>query len=326
MRRLTKLAVLVAVAAVAADTFGDVTGFTTFTCSDEIAYRYDSVADACADHGIRAYMDWDEGIFPECRICDDDGGGNSPGPPPGEIIIIPPICPEGKHLHGGVCHADHVCGDGEIGGGGEDCEPCGEGSVPNNSKTACEACAWDQIPDAASAACVTRPFDVDANALAARVRNCGAATVGSHLAHSLVSVGYGVPTQGAHHYGETECQPKGNKPPTSVAVRLHRAALETSGDAESSVWHWAPLAAIHEFIHAGDFIGYDSCAPWYTSGGVRDIKRAGYTESDINENGFEKWTVERADQEYEATFGVLSPYDPFHNATADNKPLPCLFY
>ena len=159
----------------------------------------------------------------------------------------------------------------------------------------------------------------------ARVKNCGAATVGSYLDDSLVSVGYGFPTQGAHHYGEAECRPKGNKPPTSVAVRLHRAALEKSGDAESSAWHWPALATIHEFVHTGDFIGYNSCVPWFTSGGIRDIKAAGYTESDLNRDGFEKWTVERSDDEYLSTFGVRSPYDPFYIAAAHNKPLPCLF-
>lgn len=74
---------------------------------DEIAYRDDSVAEACADHGIKSYMDWDEAIFPECRICDDDddeGGGAGPG------------------------------------GGSEECERCGEGKVPNHDKTACISC------------------------------------------------------------------------------------------------------------------------------------------------------------------------------------------
>ncbi len=41
---------------------------------------------------------------------------------------------------GGGCHADHECGDDEIGGGDEDCEPCGEGKVPNQKKTACIYC------------------------------------------------------------------------------------------------------------------------------------------------------------------------------------------
>ncbi|MDE0421569.1 MAG: hypothetical protein OXK76_11885 [Gammaproteobacteria bacterium] len=184
---------------------------------------------------------------------------------------------------------------------------------------------WDQVLDSTSGNCVTRPFDDDARALATRVKNCGAPTVGSYLGHSLVSISYGLPRD-VNHYGDAECRPKGNKPPTSVAVRLHRASLEKSSDgSESSVWHWAALAAIHEFVHTGDFIGYNSCAPWYTLQGVRDIKRAEYTESDINKEGFEKWTVERSDDEYEATFRVLSPYDPFYNAAADNKPLPCLF-
>jgi len=184
---------------------------------------------------------------------------------------------------------------------------------------------WDQVFDPASGACVTRPFDADAKALAARVKNCGAPTVGSYLDHSLVSVGYGLPRD-VYHYGNAECRPKGNKPPTSVAVKLHRASLEKSSDgSESSVWHWTALAAIHEFVHTGDFIGYDSCAPWYTLQGVRDIKRAGYTESDINKEGFEKWTVKRSDGEYLNTFGVRSPYDSRHVGSVDNKALPCLF-
>ncbi|MCY3839774.1 MAG: hypothetical protein OXH09_14155 [Gammaproteobacteria bacterium] len=172
---------------------------------------------------------------------------------------------------------------------------------------------------------MARPFDSDAKALSARVKNCAAPTVGSYLDHSLVSVGYGLPRD-VYHYGNAECRPKGNKPPTSVAVKLHRASLEKSSDgSESSVWHWAALAAIHEFVHTGDFIGYNSCAPWQTLQGVRDIKRAGYTESDINKDGFEKWTVKRSDEEYLDTFGVRSPYDPLHSAAAHNKPLPCLF-
>ena len=169
-------------------------------------------------------------------------------------------------------------------------------------------------------ACVTRPFDAGSKALSARVKNCGAPTVRRYLDHRLVSVGYGLPRD-AYHYGDAACRPKGNKPPTSVAVRLHRASLEKSSDgSESSVWHWAALAAIHEFVHTGDFIGYNSCAPWYTLQGVRDIKRAGYTERDINKEGFEKWTVKRSDEEYLDTFGVLSPYDPDHVAATDNNP------
>ena len=105
-------------------------------------------------------------------------------------------------------------------------------------------------------------------------------------------------------------------------MSLHRAALENANGA--SPWHWAALATIHEFIHAGDHIGYNSCAPWLTSGGVGGIKAAGYGESDVNKGGFEKWTVERANDEYMATFGVLSPYDPNYDPAKHNKPLSCL--
>ena len=41
---------------------------------------------------------------------------------------------------GGGCHADHECGDDEIGGGDEDCEPCGDGEVPNEDGSACVTC------------------------------------------------------------------------------------------------------------------------------------------------------------------------------------------
>ena len=166
------------------------------------------------------------------------------------------------------------------------------------------------------------PIDDDAKALAARVRSCGAATVSGYLDHSLVSsVSYGLP-RNQYHYGDVECRPKGNNPPTSLAVRLHRAALEKSGGSTSSVWHWVPVAVIHEFTHVRDFIAYDSCNPWYTLEGFRAVTGAGYSS---DESGFEKWTVERTDDEYEATFGVLSPYDPEYRASEHNKPLPCLF-
>ena len=66
---------------------------------------------------------------------------------PGGIIIRPPSCPPGQHLtEGGQCHADHECGDDEIGGGSEECEPCGEGKVPNDDRTACLSCEWGELP------------------------------------------------------------------------------------------------------------------------------------------------------------------------------------
>ena len=56
-------------------------------------------------------------------------------------MTIVPACPGGQHYHaGGGCHGDHECGDDEIGGGSEECEPCGEGKVPNHNKTACISC------------------------------------------------------------------------------------------------------------------------------------------------------------------------------------------
>ncbi|MDE0036349.1 MAG: hypothetical protein OXU77_02185 [Gammaproteobacteria bacterium] len=55
--------------------------------------------------------------------CEADPGGGSGGGTGGGVIIIPG-CPGGQHYHaGGGCHADHVCGDDETGGGDEDCKP-----------------------------------------------------------------------------------------------------------------------------------------------------------------------------------------------------------
>ena len=69
---------------------------------------------------------------------------------PPVIVVPPPACPPGQHLtEGGQCQADHECGDDEIGGGSEECEPCGEGEVPNEEKTACVAvveCDWGEHP------------------------------------------------------------------------------------------------------------------------------------------------------------------------------------
>ena len=243
---------------------------------------------------------------------------------PPVIVVPPPACPAGQHFtEGGQCHADHVCGDNEIGGGSEECETCTEGSAPNAEGTACVAeCGWDQIADAAGK-CVLRPFDDNAKALAARVSNCGAPTVASYLDHSLVSsVSYGLPKD-KNHYGTAGCNPPGNNPPTSLYVKLNRASLEKSSDGRySSVWHWATTAVIHEFTHVRDFVEYDRCTPWYTSKGFRAVTAAGYS-SDVP--GFEEWTVERTDEEYRTTFGVRSPYDPEYRSRDHNKPLPCLF-
>ena len=66
-------------------------------------------------------------------------------PPPPVVVGPPPACPAGQHLtEGGQCHADHECGDDEIGGGSEECEECGEGKVPNEDRTACVACDWGE--------------------------------------------------------------------------------------------------------------------------------------------------------------------------------------
>ena len=104
-----------------------------------------------------------------------------------------------------------------------------------------------------------------------------------------------------------------------------RSALENAGDRYSSDWHWAALAPIHENIHVDDFIRFNSCAPWETVEGINALKKAGYTERDFNEAGFEKWTRKRSYEEYSDTFGVRAPEDPLHRAADHNKPLSCLF-
>ena len=236
---------------------------------------------------------------------------------------IPPGRFGGIIIGGPVTPPSNECGDDEIGGGETPCEKCGEGEVPNGEKTACVAeCGWDQIADPASGRCVLRPFDDEAKALAARVGNCGAPTVSGYLDHRLVSsVSYGLP-EVRGHYGSAGCGPKGNNPPTTLVVKLNRAALEKSGRSTSSAWHWASVAVIHEFIHVRDFIEYDSCAPWYTLKGLRAVTGAGYPSS---LDGFEGWTDERTNTEYLNTFGFMSPEDRRHVAAVDNKPLPCLF-
>ena len=278
MRGLAKVAAVAASTAVAAEAFGgDVWGYTTFDCSDEIVVTYDTVEEACRDPHVTAYVDRDDG-FLDCKSCndvddDDEGSGGGGG---AAIVIGPPL-----------------------------------------------ACGWDQIADSASGRCVLRPFDDNAKALAARVGNCGAPTVAHFLNNSLVSdnVSYGLP-EVRGHYGSAGCGPKGNNPPTTLVVKLNRAALEKSGRSTSSAWHWASVAVIHEFIHVRDYIEYDSCAPWYTLKGLRAVTGAGYPSS---LDGFEGWTDERTNTEYLNTFGFMSPEDRRHVAAVDNKPLPCLF-
>ena len=73
------------------------------------------------------------------------GGGPGGGSGGGGGVVIVPACPGGQHYHaGGGCHGDHECGDDEIGGGSEECEPCGEGQVPNEDGTACVPCDWGE--------------------------------------------------------------------------------------------------------------------------------------------------------------------------------------
>ena len=161
MRQLTKVAALAASTAVGVEAVGDVWGYTTFSCTDEIVYRYDTVAEACADHGIKAYMDSDEGIFPQCRVCDDDDDDGGAGPVGGGTIIVGgSSCPtETHHRHGDECHADHVCGADQVGGGDEDCRTCGVGLVPNPGGTACQSCAHGESNT--SGVCAADPCGID---------------------------------------------------------------------------------------------------------------------------------------------------------------------
>lgn len=72
--------------------------------------------------------------------CEADPGGGSGGGSGGGVVIIPG-CPGGQHYHAsGGCHADHECGDDEIGGGSEECQACGDGEAPNEDGTACRVC------------------------------------------------------------------------------------------------------------------------------------------------------------------------------------------
>ena len=146
MRRLTKAAMVIVSAAAAAETFGQVMGFTRFDCGDEITYEYSSVADACASYDVNAYRAPNAGIY-ECTVCASDPVGPGPGiiPGPRIIIVTPPACPAGQHYNDdGECQDDHVCGDDEIGGGSEECEQCGEGTEPNEDGTACVAASGEE--------------------------------------------------------------------------------------------------------------------------------------------------------------------------------------
>jgi len=135
MKRLMIAAVLTA-AAVGTEAFGDVAGFARFDCSDEIASGYATAAEACAADGIRAYRDMDD-MRSGCTVCDDDDDGGGIGTGGGTIIIRPASCPAGTHKHGGACHADHVCGDDQIGGGSVDCKNCPPGTDANEAGTDC---------------------------------------------------------------------------------------------------------------------------------------------------------------------------------------------
>ena len=56
-------------------------------------------------------------------------------------------CTDGHHGQDGTCHADHACGDDEIGGGDQECSGCGDGVVPNAAGTACVACPQGRHED-----------------------------------------------------------------------------------------------------------------------------------------------------------------------------------
>ena len=194
---------------------------------------------------------------------------------------------------------------------------------------------WDQTFDFDLRvwSCATRPLDADPKKLAERVKNCGAPTVKKYWDHSMIlAINYGFSSGQPDRYGGVGCHPDReepprhvNEPPEGITVTYFRSALENAGDRYSSDWHWAALAPIHENIHVDDFIRFNSCAPWETVEGINALKKAGYTERDVNEEGFEKWTRVRSYKEYYDTFGVRAPEDPEHQAALHNKPLSCLF-
>lgn len=74
---------------------------------------------------------------------------------------MPPPCPEGQHRDEGECRADHECGPDEIGGGAEECEPCGEGEVPDTDGTACRSCPHGESGDS-TGVCAADPCGRDA--------------------------------------------------------------------------------------------------------------------------------------------------------------------
>ena len=198
-----------------------------------------------------------------------------------------------------------------------------------------EGCPWDQTFDFDLKvwACVTTPLDKNPKKMAERVKNCGAPTVKKYWDHpKIVAINYGFSSGAPSRYGTTGCHPDRDEPPElvdeppeAISVTYFRSAIEGSGGAYSSYWHWGALAVIHENIHVDDFIRYNSCAPWLTSEGQAGMRRAGYTERDFNEEGFNEWTRVRSHDEYDDTFGVRAPEDPDHVAAVDNKPLSCLF-
>ena len=91
---------------------------------------------------MESYLDWDgddgEGGFVECEVCADSEYDDPPTLPPPHVVILP------IHCHGSACHADHVCGADEVGGGDQDCEPCGPGLVPNESGV-CAVCEHGEL-------------------------------------------------------------------------------------------------------------------------------------------------------------------------------------
>ncbi len=79
-----------------------------------------------------------------------------PAPPP---LLV---CPAGQHFaEGGGCHADHECGDDEIGGGDADCEACPDGEIPNEDGTACVTCEHGESGES-SGVCAADPCGPDA--------------------------------------------------------------------------------------------------------------------------------------------------------------------
>lgn len=140
-----------------------VVGFDNLGCiaSSNVVTQFDSIEEACSPTtGVRSFKLESED-FANCHVCNAVTPPPPPPPPlpPGTVIVIP-ACPSGERRHEGGCHADHVCGADQVGGGEEDCRTCGVGLVPNPDGTACQSCRHGESNT--SGVCAADPCGIDA--------------------------------------------------------------------------------------------------------------------------------------------------------------------